>query len=205
MSGNTDDQIIAGNFYDKYATQNPIAKYLMHGFFASLNDLIKKANANQIHEIGCGEGNLSARLARQGYKVLGTDFSKDIICTAQQQWREESLKFQVASVYDLEPSIHSAPLILCCEVLEHLEEPEHALQKISELQFETLILSVPREPIWCLMNMARGKYWSDMGNTPGHIQNWSKHRFLNMVASYFSIQEIKSPLPWTMVSCTKRE
>jgi hypothetical protein len=30
---------------------------------------------------------------------------------------------------------------------------------------------VPREPIWRIGNMARGRYLGDLGNTPGHIQH----------------------------------
>lgn len=176
----------------------------MKGFFDNLDALIEKANSNTVHEIGCGEGHVSARLAAKGYTVLGTDFSTSIIETAKKQQDFDTLNFQVASIYDLVPEKHSAPLILCCEVLEHLENPLQALEVIASLDFDTLILSVPREPLWSAMNMARGKYWSDFGNTPGHLQKWSKRAFLKTVGKFFDIQEIKTPIPWTMVLCKKR-
>ena len=37
-----------------------------------------------------------------------------------------------------------------------------------------LLVSVPREPLWRMLNMARGAYWSDLGNTPGHLNHWSR-------------------------------
>jgi len=27
-------------------------------------------------------------------------------------------------------------------------------------------VSVPREPLWRMLNMARGAYWKSLGNTP---------------------------------------
>ncbi|WP_207642472.1 hypothetical protein, partial [Desulfosporosinus sp. I2] len=67
-----------------------------------------------------------------------------------------------------------------------------------------IILSVPREPLWRILNLARGKYIPDLGNTPGHIQHWSKKSFLRLVNRYFDVLEVKSPLPWTMVLCRIR-
>ena len=37
-----------------------------------------------------------------------------------------------------------------------------------------LLVSVPREPLWRGLNMARGAYMRDLGNTPGHVNHWSK-------------------------------
>jgi hypothetical protein len=49
--------------------------------------------------------------------------------------------------------------------------------------------------------MARGKYWLQGGNTPGHIQHWTKSGFAAFVAKHFDVLEIRSPLPWTMLLC----
>lgn len=52
--------------------------------------------------------------------------------------------------------------------------------------------------------MARGKYWKDFGNTPGHIQHWSKKKFCRMVADNdMKIVSVKTPFPWTMVLAKK--
>ena len=39
-----------------------------------------------------------------------------------------------------------------------------------------LLVSVPREPLWRALNMLRGAYWRALGNTPGHLNHWSKRR-----------------------------
>ena len=68
-----------------------------------------------------------------------------------------------------------------------------------------LIISVPREPLWRILNMARCKYLSDFGNTPGHLQHWSKGGITALVQRYFEVVEVLSPLPWTMIHCRRKQ
>jgi hypothetical protein len=89
----------------------------------------------------------------------------------------------------------------CGEVLEHLTEPEKALLKLISITKKDLILSVPNEPIWHILNMLRGKYLTALGNTPGHFQHWSKSEFVNFVSKHADIIDVKTPLPWILVHC----
>ena len=92
--------------------------------------------------------------------------------------------------------------MICCEVLEHLKDPVQALQALKALEARCYIFSVPREPLWRFLNLCRGKYISDLGNTPGHLNHWSKNKFLALLQRYgFQVNVIKTPLPWVMVSC----
>ena len=47
--------------------------------------------------------------------------------------------------------------------------------------------------------MARGAYWRDLGNTPGHVNHWSKRAFVDLLSRYGTVEEARSPFPWTMV------
>ena len=49
--------------------------------------------------------------------------------------------------------------------------------------------------------MARAKYVTSLGNTPGHVQHWSSADFLRLVGRYCEIVAVRRPLPWTMVLC----
>ena len=196
--------IVVGNNYDKYASKNPIARWLMRGFSSSLSALVQKAAPNTIHEIGCGEGYWTMDWQLQGIDARGSDFSEKVIALAQDNARTQGLSpstFSQRSIYDIQPREDSADLIVCCEVLEHLEDPLAGLAALQRVTTNNIILSVPREPIWCAMNMARGRYWSSLGNTPGHIQHWSSDDFIKLVGKYFEVQEVRKPLPWTMLLC----
>src|SRR3546814_398773 len=138
----------------------------------------------------------------------GSDFSSQVIELAKQNAESRKLSpelFQVGSIYNLHPARDSADLIVCCEVLEHLEHPEAGLQALQGIVEKYLIISVPREPIWCALNIMRGKYLRSFGNTPGHIQHWSQKGFVRLISKYFDIVEIKKPFPWTMLLCRPKD
>lgn len=196
--------VVIGNAYDKYGSGNPIVKWIMNGFSAALTDLVVKARPESIHEIGCGEGYWVLRWNEQGLRARGCDFSKDVIEIARENATNRGLVkslFETRSIYDLDPSKDTADLLVCCEVLEHLESPEAGLKALQRVTKRSLIVSVPQEPLWCALNLARGKYITRWGNTPGHIQHWSKRDFVSLVSKYFEVVEIRSPLPWTMLFC----
>lgn len=195
--------IVIGNVYDRYETNNPIARRLMNGFLSRFDTLLDRSGAKEVHEVGCGEGNLTARMALAGLKVRGSDFSERIIAEANTNAKEAgiSVDYKSASIYDLDPAVDSAELIVCCEVLEHLDEPEKAVEMLAQLANPFLIVSVPREPIWRVLNVARGAYLREWGNTPGHLQHWSQKSFLEMLRTKFEIVVENSPFPWTMALC----
>ena len=69
------EDIIGGNLYPKYTTRNPVARRLVDHFLASFDELVRCTGAREIHEVGCGEGFLSTRLAARGLAVRGSDLS----------------------------------------------------------------------------------------------------------------------------------
>jgi 2-polyprenyl-3-methyl-5-hydroxy-6-metoxy-1,4-benzoquinol methylase len=200
-----EDGIIAGNIYDKYGSKNPLVRYIMKGFHDSLDALVVRTGATKIHEIGCGEGNLSIHLAKQNKKVIASDFSSKIIQIATENANKAgvNIDFKVASIYDLTPA-DSAELVLCSEVMEHLPDIKKTMKMLNMLADPFLIISVPREPLWRILNLARFKYLSSMGNTPGHIQHWSKKRISKLISDYFDIMHILTPVPWTILLCRSK-
>jgi 2-polyprenyl-3-methyl-5-hydroxy-6-metoxy-1,4-benzoquinol methylase len=194
---------MGGNVYDKYGTSNPIARRLMAGFLGRLDRLVERTGAREAHEVGCGEGELSIRLARHGLRVRGTDAFAEVLEEARRRASaaEVEIEFEAVPVEGLTPERHAAELILCCEVLEHLEEPEMALDVLAGLARPWLIASVPREPLWRLLNLARLSYVGEIGNTPGHLNHWSRREFVGFLTHRFEVVEVTSPLPWTMALC----
>ena len=200
-------EVQAGNHYNKYESANPIARWLVAGFYRGLERLLRQIQFGSVHEVGCGEGYLLARFAGKGLQLRGSDLSPEIVEESRRRVRrlQPDAEFKVASIYDLRVESDRADLVLCCEVLEHLEETDRALRVLQELAQPYLIASVPREPIWRILNMARGKYLADLGNTPGHLQHWSRRQFLNRLSPYFEIKIVVSPFPWTMVLLESRK
>lgn len=194
--------IPAGNVTDKYGTQNPVYREMMRNFCDSAKELVDQTGCRNIHEVGCGEGHLTRLLAGPERNIRASDFSSQIIDKARRLTPPESgnIDFHIRSIYDLQEE-DAAELLLCCEVLEHLEDPEKAVQILSGLARPYLLTSVPREPLWRILNVLRCKYVRQGGNTPGHLNHWSKNSFVRLLSRHFDIVTLKSPLPWTMVLC----
>jgi hypothetical protein len=196
-----EDGVIAGNLYPKYSTNNPISRALVGKFLDGTDELVARVDPPDIHEVGCGEGHLISRYTSQNRKLMASDFSKQVIALADRTAKNKGLEidFRVKSIYSVVPEDDAATLVICAEVLEHLENPLVALDSLAKIAEPYLIVSVPREPVWRMLNMARGKYLRALGNTPGHLQHWSKSEFLKFLSGRFEILHVLTPLPWTLV------
>ena len=194
---------VPGNYYDKYNAANPVARYLMRGFFKSFDRLADRTSVGSAYEVGCGEGHLSLRLFDRGWDVRGSDLESGPIeqANARAVARGAGPVFDVADLYELDPDVVANDLVICCEVLEHLPDPHRALAILTRMARPYLLLSVPDEPLWRILNVCRARYLRNFGNTPGHIQHWSTRAFLDLLSRYTQIVAHEKPLPWTMVLC----
>ncbi|MDZ7761291.1 MAG: class I SAM-dependent methyltransferase [Desulfovermiculus sp.] len=202
--GLKEEGVVVGNAYDKYGSGHPIVRRLVRGFDNALSDLVKEAMPKFVHEIGCGEGFWVVKWNREGFDARGTDFSGKVIDIARDNAVEMGVSpkiFTTRSIYELSKNEDSADLVVCCEVLEHLEHPKEGLAALARIARQHVILSVPREPLWRALNMMRFKYLCSLGNTPGHVQHWSKTKFVQLAENYFRVVRVRTPLPWTMVLC----
>jgi 2-polyprenyl-3-methyl-5-hydroxy-6-metoxy-1,4-benzoquinol methylase len=204
---NTDtkvDDLFSGVAHaEKYQSNNWIAQKLVNNFMKSILSTVQQAGSAEIHEVGCGEGHILGILATNNFKVRGCDISEESLAVARSESAKRGLAIplQSKSIYDLNPDQDVADTVICCEVLEHLTDPEAAFKKLISITNKDLIVSVPNEPIWHILNMARGKYLSALGNTPGHYNHWSKKQFIQFVSKHAEIVSVKTPLPWTLIHC----
>jgi ubiquinone/menaquinone biosynthesis C-methylase UbiE len=154
-------------------------------------------------EVGLGEGEVSERLRRRypDASILGIDLPDKELALS---WKEKGLIGAFADIAQLPFPDRSVDLILGIEVLEHVPDPDRALREIARVGRGPVLLSVPREPIWRMANLVRGKYLSEWGNTPGHIQHWSKRGFADLVRRHLDVVEVRSPFPWTFTSARVR-
>jgi ubiquinone/menaquinone biosynthesis C-methylase UbiE len=163
--------------------------------------LVARAAPKSAIEIGAGPGYLAARLFMNAegpvLDYLGTDICARQVATARARYPQFS--FRCASAYELPIPDRSYDLGVACEVLEHLEDPDKALTELARVTRRHALISVPWEPMWRILNCGRGKYLSSFGNTPGHVQHYSRRRFRQLIASHFEIIEERRPFPWTML------
>lgn len=202
MSSHTEG-FVAGNLFDKYRTRNPLYRSLMRRFLAAAGELVGRAAPQRVLEIGCGPGDLAGQLfAPRDVGYVGVDVSPDEIGTARTRYPR--LGFLAASAYGLPFDDGEFDLVVACEVLEHLEDPSAALAEVERVGRGHVLVSVPWEPVWSLLNVTRGAYLSRLGNTPGHLQRFSRRAIRSLVAERFQPLAERRPFPWTMLLARKR-
>jgi 2-polyprenyl-3-methyl-5-hydroxy-6-metoxy-1,4-benzoquinol methylase len=190
-----------GNTYDKYGSTNPVVRRLMAGFERTLDELFTQAAPGSVLDVGCGEGVLSEQWAqrlRTG-RVVGIDLQDPKLEAEWAQRGRANLEFRAMSAESLEFAGGEFDLVAATEVLEHVPDPERVLSEMARVAGGHLLVSVPHEPLWRALNMARGAYLRDLGNTPGHLNHWSRRAFVSMLSRHGAVIEIRSPFPWTML------
>ncbi|MEE2934442.1 MAG: class I SAM-dependent methyltransferase [Planctomycetota bacterium] len=198
-------EFVAGNHFDKYQSANRIHQWLMKGFLESAVELLDLASPESIVEAGCGPGDLASHLlahARRNFSYAGIDLSEEQVSLARQTLPDRD--FLTASIYELPFEDESADMTLACEVLEHVDQPRVAIDELARVTRRWALVSVPWEPVWRILNFCRGKYLASLGNTPGHVQNFTRSRIRDLLVTRFDVIEERRPLPWTMFLLKKR-
>jgi 2-polyprenyl-3-methyl-5-hydroxy-6-metoxy-1,4-benzoquinol methylase len=193
--------VVTGNTYDKYGSSNPVVRRLMAGFEGTLDELFAKAAPKTILDVGCGEGVLIQQWAgRCGEgRVVGIDLDDPALRAEWEKRKAPNLEYRVMKAENLPFADGEFELASAIEVLEHVPDPEHTLAEMARVASRHLLVSVPREPLWRILNMARGAYWKSLGNTPGHVNHWSRRAFVKLLSRHGEVVETRSPFPWTML------
>ena len=195
------DGTVTGNTYDKYGSTNPVVRRLMSGFERTLDELFTQAAPQSILDVGCGEGVLVEKWARRlgDKRVVGIDLED---ATLQAEWEKRqapNLEYRVMKAENLPFADSEFDMATAIEVLEHVPDPAHTVAEMARAANRWLLVSVPREPLWRGLNMARGAYLRELGNTPGHLNHWSKRSFVSLLSRHGEVVEARSPFPWTML------
>jgi 2-polyprenyl-3-methyl-5-hydroxy-6-metoxy-1,4-benzoquinol methylase len=201
VSGAAATEVPTGNTFDKYGSQNPVVRRLMSGFHRTLDELWSQAAPSSVLDVGCGEGVLTLEWAERlgDGRIVGIDLEDPKLRAEWARRERPNLEFRAEEATRLSFGDGEFELAAAIEVLEHVPEPEATLAEMARVASGHLLVSVPREPLWRGLNMARGAYWRDLGNTPGHLNHWSKRGFVSLLSRYGDVVEARSPFPWTML------
>jgi 2-polyprenyl-3-methyl-5-hydroxy-6-metoxy-1,4-benzoquinol methylase len=189
-----------GNASEKYAAGNPATAALLRRFLRQIDAAVGEIAPRSVLDVGCGEGIVTERIAREldDAPVVGIDAADARLKHEWTRRERENLSFVTGSAYSLDFEDDSFDLVCALEVLEHLERPRDALAEMVRVARGALLLSVPREPLWRISHLLAGRDIRSLGNTPGHINHWSRRSFRSLVAEFGRIASLSAPFPWTV-------
>jgi ubiquinone/menaquinone biosynthesis C-methylase UbiE len=186
--------------YAKFESRNPLVRRLIDRFYATVRSVVEPLNPDSVLDAGCGEGETLARLAGcLPRHVFGVDIRPDSLEFARR--RLPSLEASLQSVYELEFEDEAFDLVLCLEVLEHLERPERALSELCRVSRSDLVLSVPHEPWFRAGSLLRARHLARLGNHPEHLQNWTRRGFAEFLAPRVETVALTTSFPWLIAHC----
>ena len=195
------EAVPTGNTFDKYGSTNPVVRRLMTGFQRALDELWAMASPESVLDVGCGEGVLTHEWAERlgDRRIVGIDLGDPKLQAEWEKRQRPNLEYRVEEATSLSFADNEFDVATAIEVLEHVPDPDATLAEMARVARSHLLVSVPREPLWRIVNMARGAYWKSLGNTPGHVNHWSRVGFVSLLTRHGTVEEIRSPFPWTML------
>lgn len=170
--------------HQKYTHGNRLYQWHLRAFLQRVYALLEHAQPQSVLDAGCGEGFVTRFLAQQNpdLRLTGMDLSPDAVAYAQEHFGDLAT-FRTGSLYKLPFSDNSFDVVLCSEVLEHLDDTDRAIAELKRVARRHVLITVPREPYF--------KWLNDIGRSlgvspdPGHVNFWTKKTFQDFIHSHF--------------------
>ena len=189
----------------KYSNPNPIQRLVLDRFFHVVAEEVRAIAPRRTLDFGTGEGFLLERLERLGVRfpsLLGVDLRDDALAEARR--RCPGYDFRHQDLLAWEPAPEPFDLTIASEVLEHLPQPERFLECLAGMTCGHLLLTVPWEPWFSLMNLLRGRDLMRLGNHPEHVNQWTGRSFRRLVEPYVEIERFRTVFPFLIVVARPR-
>ena len=169
----------------KYTHKSRLYQWHIQAFMQQVYQLLAQTEAQSVLDAGCGEGFVTSYLARQNpaLRLTGVDLNKEAIAYAQDHFGDLA-HFRTGSLYKLPFSDNAFDLIVCSEVLEHLDDTDRALSELKRVARRHVLITVPREPYFKWLNDLSRAF--GISPDPGHVHFWTKTTFQDLIRSHFN-------------------
>jgi 2-polyprenyl-3-methyl-5-hydroxy-6-metoxy-1,4-benzoquinol methylase len=167
---------------DEYADYINEKEVIQNNFKKRLNDILNLpgvSNSNKLFEIGCAYGYF-LDIARNSFaEVAGIDISHDAT-----KYACSTVGVKAFCGDFIETDLPFRPDLICMwDVIEHMEKPDLAIRKASELLPENGYICITTGDIGSLVARARGQKWR-MIHPPTHLHYFNKITLSKLLKRY---------------------
>ena len=188
-----DNYKIYNNLYKRYSNTFGYTGGIRYQFYL-IKTLLKYINKdiNTILDIGAGEGSKTYLLSEyfSNAKVFGIDFTEEGINLAKNKYKKSNLYFEKLDVFNIDKKETSYDIVSCFEVLEHVEDWQTLLKKITDISDKYILISVPTGRM--------REYEVNIGHLRnfqnGEIENFLKVNGFDIVKVFYAGFPFYSPL-----------
>lgn len=168
--------------YYQSGVKNNFFQWLWHNKKISLaKKIIKDLKFENCLDVGCASGYMISEIAKiyPGKQFLGIDVYDKAIAYASSAYPH--IEFKVASAEKLPFKDESFDLILCYETIEHVENPQKALEEAKRVLKKdgTVILTMDSgnilfRVVWWFWEKTKGQVWQNAHLHPFHHHELEK-------------------------------
>ena len=174
----------------------------MAGFERTLDELFSQADPQSLLDVGCGEGVLTHKWAQRlaPRRVVGIDLEDPAIQAEWEQRQAPNLEYRVMKAENLPFADGEFDVATAIEVLEHVPDPAHTVAEMARVAAALAArLACRASRCGARSTWPAAPTCKDLGNTPGHLNHWSKRSFVQLLSRHGEVVEARSPFPWTML------
>lgn len=195
---------------NKYSCREPFVVKKLEVFFRTIVAVLSDLKSNAVLSLGCGEGLELRYLHDMGWsgaaRYYGLDLSRGAIRESRNVLDGIPFNAVCGDVGSLPLRLDRFDLIICLELLEHVQNPSYVLEEVFSRYRGHCVFSVPNEPLYRLTRMLRFRQnIRHFGNHPEHVNHWSASGFTRLLEKHATILRVEKPFPWTVVLCKGRE
>lgn len=137
-------------------------------------EILRIQNYRSVLDIGCGSAYKLIKYF-DGVSFVGVEIEPTLTFLKNKYSNKEFSNL-------VEVSSRKFDLVICSDVIEHIERPDLFLENISQLDFDTLVISTPAR------EFLSEKSQNGPPSNSHHFREWTTEEFREFLSSYFLIQ-----------------